>query len=118
MMKAKPGKKQSKMKYSNKNDLNNNTHSSNSYGIASLVLGIVSIVLSWVPLIGLIAGILGIIFYTQQKRIFPNSISTSGFITSIIGIVLSAIYFLFLIFFVTIMGSMMGNMFSMFNTIR
>ena len=59
---------------------------SNGYGIASLVLGISSIVLA--PL-GLITGILGIIFAVKQKKSFPNGIATAGFVTSIVGLAIS-----------------------------
>lgn len=68
---------------------------SNGYGIASLVLGIISIIFCWIPILGLVSGILGIIFYAQQKKIFPNGISTGGLVTSIIGLVFSALYNLF-----------------------
>jgi hypothetical protein len=75
------------------------TDKPNGYGIASLVLGIVSIVLCWVPVVGLVAGVLGIIFYVQQKKTFPNGISTAGLVTSIVGLAFSVLYTIFWIFF-------------------
>ncbi len=85
---------------------------SNGYGITSLVLGITSIVLCWIPFLGLVSGILGIIFHVQQKKIFPNGISTGGLVTSIIGTIFSAIYTLFWIFVLVAIGgptnAMMG----------
>jgi hypothetical protein len=65
---------------------------SNGYGIASLVLGIISIILCWAPLVGLVSGILGIIFYAKQKRISPSGLAVGGLVTSIIGLVFSIIY--------------------------
>ena len=65
---------------------------SNGYGIASLVLGIVSVVIFWIPLIGLVPGILSLIFANKQKRIYPNGITTAGFILGIVGIVLGELY--------------------------
>ncbi|MBW2991566.1 hypothetical protein KY348_07765 [Candidatus Woesearchaeota archaeon] len=70
----------------------------NGYGITSLVLGIVSIVFCWVPVLGLVAGILGIIFAVKQRKIFPNGIATGGLVTSIIGLVFSGIYSIFWLF--------------------
>lgn len=61
---------------------------SNSFGIVSLVLGIISIILCWMFLFGLVTGILGIIFSLKQKKIYSNGIATGGLITSIIGLAL------------------------------
>ena len=72
---------------------------SNGFGIASLVLGIVSIFFCWVPILGIVSGILGIVFSIKQKKIHPNGIAISGLVTSIIGLVFSALYTLFWIFF-------------------
>ena len=68
---------------------------SNNLGITSLVLGIVSIVLCWVPILGLVAGIIAIILSAKQKKIFPNGINTAGLVTGIIGTVFSALYTIF-----------------------
>ena len=64
----------------------------NGLGIASLVHGIVSIVFCWVPILGMVSGILGIVFSTKQRKIYPNGITTAGLITSIIGLCFSGIY--------------------------
>ncbi len=72
---------------------------SNGHGIASLILGIVSIVFSWVPFLGLVSGIVGIVLSIKQRKISPNGIATGGLVTSIIGIVISAIYSIFWLFF-------------------
>lgn len=73
---------------------------SNGKAVASLVTGIVSIVLCWVPLIGLVCGVLGLVFYAKAKKALeagealPNSkgMYTAGMITGIIGLVFSFFY--------------------------
>jgi len=66
--------------------------SDNSNGVASLVLGILSIIFSMVPLLGLILGILGIVFASKQKKIASSGAATGGMITSIIGLVFSILW--------------------------
>lgn len=51
-------------------------------GIASLVLGIVSIIL---PYLGLVCGIVAIILAIRQRRVFREPLSMAGLITGIIG---------------------------------
>ena len=66
-------------------------------GVASLVLGIVSIIFtftgpaSWV---GFIVGIIGIILGAAARKNEPNGIATGGLVCSIIGTVLCGIGFL------------------------
>ncbi len=74
----------------------------NNYGIASLILGISSIVFCWIPFLGLVAGILGIIFYVQQKKYSKNEIATGGLVTGIIGVVFSFIWLLFGLFIISL----------------
>lgn len=57
----------------------------NSLSVASLVLGIVSVVL---PYLGTFVGIAAIVCARKQRRIFPDSLSLAGLITGIIGTVL------------------------------
>ena len=58
--------------------------------IAGLVLGIVSIVLSWTPVIGLIAGVVGLILSLMGRKSFSRrTIAIVGLILSIIGGVFS-----------------------------
>lgn len=64
----------------------------NTKGIVSLVLGIISILLFWAPIIGLVCGIIGIVLAVKQRKISKNSVTTGGFVTSIIGSILSLIY--------------------------
>jgi hypothetical protein len=55
------------------------------FGVASLVLGILSIL---IPYLGLILGIIGIVLARRQRRIRREGLSLAGLITSIIGTVL------------------------------
>ena len=70
--------------------------------IASLVLGIVSIVIAWwgwIGLLGLAAGIVGIILAINAKKEMaaaenaPTGMVTAALVLSIIGAVLSGIFF-------------------------
>lgn len=56
-----------------------------SLGVASLVLGILSIVL---PYLGLICGIVAIVLAQKQRRAFREPLSMAGLITGIIGTVI------------------------------
>jgi hypothetical protein len=67
---------------------------SNGFGVASLVLGILSIILFWVPFLNIVLGILGIVFSIKQKRISSNGLATAGLVTSIIGLVFSTLVFI------------------------
>ena len=69
----------------------------NGFGIASLVLGIISILFILIPLIGLICGILGIIFSVKQRKTFSNGVSTAGLVLSIIGTSMSFIFWAFMV---------------------
>lgn len=65
----------------------------NSFNIASMVLGILSIASSvMAPSIGIIAGITGLVFAVKTKE--KDSYSRTGFVTSIIGIALSVIFWI------------------------
>lgn len=69
--------------------------------VAGLVLGIISLVLFWVPLfntLALILGIVGIILSAKGKKKSaavgaPTGVGTAGLVLSIIGTVVAAIGF-------------------------
>lgn len=70
------------------------------YGIASLVLGILSIV---IPYLGLILGIIAIVLAGKQRKIHREGLSLAGLITGIIG---TAIWgFLILVIIIAIASS-------------
>jgi len=71
---------------------------SNGKGVASLILGICSIVSSGFVITGVIAGIIGLVLASlSKKQIGKNGLATGGLITSIIGLVLSIITLLMFI---------------------
>lgn len=65
----------------------------NSFGTASVVFGVISIVSTSV--VGIILGILGLIFSMKQKKITKNKWSKAGMILSVIGIILGIIFFVY-----------------------
>ena len=79
-------------------------HSDNSFGVVSVVLGIVAIVISIVfffgfgPIAGIIFGIIGLVFAMKQKKYSgKNGWYKAGFWLNIAGIIIG---FLVLIWFV------------------
>ncbi|MFA6073265.1 MAG: hypothetical protein WC758_04080 [Candidatus Woesearchaeota archaeon] len=76
------------------------------YAVASLILGISSIVL---PVIGIVTGILAILFANKQRKIESNSMATAGLITGIIGLVFQAIMLLVLIALFSFIGIIMTS---------
>jgi ABC-type methionine transport system permease subunit len=69
----------------------------NSFGIASVIFGILSIVFSSPPINGIVLGILGFIFAKKQHAKHPNVWSRRGKILSVIGILLSIVFLVFLV---------------------
>ena len=78
---------------------------SNGKGIASMVLGIVSLLFFWMPYITIFLSIVGIVLAVLQNKTYKNGIATTGLVTSIIGLVLSAILLFFLIIGMIAMAS-------------
>lgn len=74
-----------------------NEKQSNGKAIASLVLGIVSIVMTFFgvtgALIGIVCGIVGIVLAIKAKNQNPSGIATAGFVCSIVGTILCAVSF-------------------------
>lgn len=60
---------------------------SNGLAVASLVLGIVSIVFSFIPgliIVGLITGIIGVVLGVLAKKKNPTGMATAGLVCSIL----------------------------------
>ena len=70
---------------------------STSFGIASLALGVSSLLLMFAPYIGLPLAITALVFHYKQKKINPTGMSTAGHVTGIIGIVVNSVMLIFLI---------------------
>ena len=73
---------------------------SNGFGISSLVLSLLGLMLFWFPLVGLVLSILSVIFAVKQRKINSNGITTSGLVMGIIGIVISGIYSIIVVAFI------------------
>ena len=73
----------------------NNGNESNGMAIASLILGIISILFNFIGYswIGLILGIVGIILGVNAKKKNPSSMASAGLVLSIIGTALCAVIF-------------------------
>ena len=76
----------------------------NAWGIASMVCGILSVVMFIMPYFTLPLGVMAIIFYGIQRKIKTNGIATAGLITGIIGFVMSVIMFVLLFIVFAIAG--------------
>ena len=64
----------------------------NSFGTASVILAINSIIFS--SMAGVIFGIIGVVFALKQKKIAKNSWSKAGVMLNVIGIILGIIVFI------------------------
>lgn len=84
----------------------NNGNESNGMAIASLILGIISILFNFIGYswIGLILGIVGIILGVNAKKKNPSSMASAGLVLSIIGTALCAVVFIACVACVGIIG--------------
>lgn len=77
--------------------------------ITSLVLGIVSVLSCFTgigSIIGLVTGIIGLIFASNAKKEgYYGGIQTGGFVCSLVGLIISC---LVLIFSIVVLGSIFG----------
>ncbi len=64
----------------------------NSFGVAAVVIGILSIVSGSLP--GIVLGVIGVIFSKKQNKIMANKWSKSGFLLGVIGIILGIALFI------------------------
>ena len=83
---------------------------SNVRGSASLVCGIISLLLFLMPYFGLPLAIVAIVLAGQQKKIQENGQATAGNILGIIGIVINAIMLLIVLVGLLFVGSMSAMM--------
>lgn len=77
------------------------------WGVSSLVTGILSLPLVFMPYFGLPMAIFALIAHNKQKKIMPTGISMGGFICGILGIIFNAIVLFFL--FIAILVILGGN---------
>ena len=76
---------------------------SKSWGVASLVLGILSLLIFLAPYIGLPLAILALVFASKQDKIYPTGNATAGRVLGIIGIILNGVMLLLVLLFISIM---------------
>lgn len=70
----------------------------NSFGVAGVVLGILSIIFISINGLGIVIAIVGLVFSNIQRRKMANKWSKAGIILNIIGIVLGIILIIGLIY--------------------
>ncbi|MGI6577967.1 MAG: DUF4190 domain-containing protein [Eubacteriales bacterium] len=90
-------------------DNQNPNQKSNGKAIASLVLGIISIVFIFTgsaSLLGIVAGIVGLIIGISAKKEAPSGMATAGIVLSVIGLALCAVAFLACVACVGALGSL------------
>jgi len=69
------------------------------YAIASISLGVMSLCAAIIPLCGGIASILGVFFGFISMRTEKSKNATVGIAISILGLLITIVYFIFLSFF-------------------
>jgi hypothetical protein len=84
---------------------------------ASMVCGILSIVFCWVPVVGLVLGIIALVLSSKAKghvvrnpgMYTPGGMRTAGFVCGIIGTVFSALYLVWWLAFAAFITSDEGR---------
>lgn len=65
--------------------------------ITSLVLGIIGVIINFIPYIGATVNVIGLVFGVRANKISKSGIGTAGFILSLIGLVLSVLFFIYFV---------------------
>jgi Domain of unknown function (DUF4190) len=81
-----------------------NTEKKNGFGVASLVLGILSLLFILMPYFGLPLAIMALVFSYKQNKTNPTGQASAGNVLGIIGTVLNGIVLFILLIVVLIMG--------------
>lgn len=76
-----------------------------AWGIASLILGILSLFLFLAPYIGIFLAVAAVVFYAIQRKHEPTGMATGGLVTGIIGIILNGIMLLFIVGMLALFGA-------------
>ena len=85
--------------------------------VAALVCGIISIVISWVPIAGLVLGIISLMQASKAKRIAASDpeqfdqggMRVGGFVCGIIGTVFSGLYSCYWVLIIVVLGAVVTN---------
>jgi hypothetical protein len=65
----------------------------NKSSVTAMVLGIVSLVVTWFPIVGLVLAIVGLTMsssnrkYAEAHGFKENSMNTAGYVTSVVGLI-------------------------------
>lgn len=65
----------------------------NKSSVTAMVLGIVSLVVTWFPIVGLVLAIVGLTMSRSNRRFAEahgfkeNSMNTAGYVTSVVGLI-------------------------------
>ena len=71
--------------------------SHNKQSVTAMVLGIISLVVTWFPIIGLVLAIIGLTMSRSNRKFAEahgfkeNSMNTAGYVTSLVGLILGII---------------------------
>lgn len=85
--------------------------SHNKQSVTAMVLGIVSLVVTWFPIIGLVLAIVGLTMSRSNRKFAEahgfkeNSMNTAGYVTSIVGLVAGIITILVTILLLVIFAA-------------
>lgn len=85
---------------------NNINNSNNGKGVASMILGIVSLVICSCYGLGIIPAIIGLVLGIQQNKTNKVSVGTAGIVLSIIGIVFNSLMLIYIIIIAIIFGTL------------
>ena len=73
--------------------LNPEQQAHNKSSVTAMVLGIVSLVVTWFPVVGLVLAIVGLTMSRSNRRFAEahgfkeNSMNTAGYVTSVVGLI-------------------------------
>ena len=100
------------------NNQNAPVEEKNTAAVVALVLGIVSLVFDFIfPWIGLIAGVVGIVFAVKGRKIqAKKGMATGGLVCSIIGVCLGGIFAICAICVCTTAGAVDAGISSIINS--
>ncbi len=76
---------------------------SKAWAIASMVCGIIGLLLWLMPYFGIILSVMAIVFYCKDKE---SAMAKAGLVTGIIGTVMNSAMLFFLFIWVAIVGSL------------
>ena len=91
--------------------------SHNKSSVTAMVLGIVSLVVTWLPLVGLVLAIVGLTMSRSNRKfaeahgLKENSMNTAGFVCSVVGLIAGIITILLAVILIAGLVSVAGGIF-------